>query len=123
MGPGGSGSTTTATAPSTGSGYTLTQFVTDVQKAIGASVDGVAGPETLGKTVTVSKIKNARHAVVVPLQKRLAALGYTQVGTADGWAGENFDKALKAYQLKAIGFADGEATAGGQTWRKLLGMN
>lgn len=122
MGPGG-GSSAASKSSSTGSGYTLGQFVTDVQKACGAGVDGVAGPETLGKTVTISKTKNTRHAAVKAIQKRLAALGYTQVGDADGWAGENFDKALKAYQLKAGCIADGEATASGQTWRKLLGMS
>jgi hypothetical protein len=123
MGPGGTGSSA-PTAPTTAAnGYTLGQFVTDVQKACGASVDGVAGPETLGKTVTISKTKNTRHKAVQAVQKRLAALGYTQVGEADGVAGELFHQALTAYQLKTGCIADGEATAGGQTWRKLLGMS
>lgn len=122
MGPGGTGSTTASTPTSAANGYTLGQFITDVQKACGAGVDGVAGPETLSKTVTISKTKNTRHKAVLPLQKRLAALGFTQVGEADGVAGEKFHQALTAYQLKTGCIADGEATAGGQTWRKLLGM-
>lgn len=123
MGPGGTGSSA-STAPTTAAnGYTLGQFITDVQKACGASVDGIAGPETLGCTVTISETKNTRHAAVQAVQKRLAALGYTQVGEADGVAGELFHQALTAYQLKTGCIADGEATAGGQTWRKLLGMS
>lgn len=114
---------TTATAGSTATkGYTLSQFITDVQKACGASVDGVAGPETLGKTVTISAKENTTHAAALAVQKRLAALGYTQVGKADGVAGPRFTDALKAYQQKTGCVQDGEATAGGKTWRKLLGM-
>ena len=122
MGPGGTGSSTSTAPTSAANGYTLGQFIADVQKACGASVDGIAGPETLGKTVTISKTKNTRHKAVQAVQKRLAALGYTQVGEADGWAGEKFHQALTAYQIKTGCIADGEATAGGQTWRKLLGM-
>lgn len=122
MGPGGNGSTAAPAPAPAGSGYTLGQFVTDVQKACGASVDGLAGPETLGATVTISATTNNRHAAVQAIQKRLHALGYTQVGEADGIAGELFDKALSAYQQKTCGYADGEATKGGLTWRKLLGM-
>lgn len=122
MGPGGTGSTTSSTPASAANGYTLGKFITDVQKTCGVSVDGLAGPETLGATPTISKTKNNRHASVLAVQKRLAALGYTQVGEADGVAGEKFSEALTAYQIKTGCIADGEATAGGQTWRKLLGM-
>ena len=122
MGPAGTGSTTASTDSTTGKGYTLTQFITDVQKACGVTVDGVAGPETLGATPTISATKNTRHKAVQAVQKRLAALGYTQVGEADGVAGELFHEALTAYQKKTCGYADGEATEGGLTWRKLLGM-
>lgn len=126
MGPGGASSTgsSTSTAPtSAANGYTLSQFITDVQKACGASVDGIAGPETLGKTVTISKTKNSRHKAVQAVQKRLAALGFTQVGEADGIAGKLFHQALTAYQIKnGLLPADGEATKNGPTWRKLLGM-
>lgn len=93
----------------------------DVQTAIGATIDGVAGPETLAKTVTVSKMKNRTHAVVKPLQKYFNALGYA-CGTVDGIAGSKFHNAVIAYQ-KAMGCtADGEITAGKRTWKKLLGM-
>ena len=101
--------------------YSLKQFIKDVQKATGANVDGIAGPETLSKTVTLSKTKNARHAAVKPVQKRLNSLGYN-CGTADGIAGPKFDTAVKAFQ-KANGCAvDGEITAKNKTWKKLLAM-
>ena len=100
----------------------MTAFIKDVQKAIGAKVDGKAGPETLSKTVTVSAKKNSKHAVVKPIQKRLKALGYTEVGTVDGVAGVKFTKAVKHYQKNCKCTADGEITAAMSTWRKLLGM-
>ena len=103
--------------------YTHKQFVMDVQKACGASVDGVAGPETLSKTVTLSATKNRTHAAVKAVQKKLAALGYTQVGNADGIAGAKFDLAVKAFQKDNGCWVDGEITAQKQTWRKLLGVS
>lgn len=102
--------------------YTLEEFVRDVQEACGAGVDGIAGPETLNKTVTVSASVNYKHPVVIPIQKRLAELGYTEVGEADGWAGSSFKKAVIRYQTEHGCFADGEITAKQLTWKKLLGL-
>lgn len=108
---------------STNSTYTKTQFIKDIQSAIGAKVDGIAGSETLSKTVTVSKTKNNRHAVVKPIQKYLNSLSYF-CGTEDGIAGTKFDSALKSYQKKIVGMKtpDGEATKSGNTWKSLLGL-
>ena len=103
-------------------GYTLEQFVRDVQAATGAAVDGIAGPETISKTVTLSASKNRTHNAVKPVQKRLAALGYTAVGTADGIAGPMFTAAVVEFQEDNGCWADGEITARNATWRKLLGM-
>lgn len=103
-------------------GYSLEQFIRDVQKATGSQVDGKAGPETLGNTPTVSARVNRTHPVVEYIQKRLYALGYKQVGEADGAAGPKFDEAMKAFQHNNGCTADGEATAKNKTWRKLLGM-
>ena len=102
-------------------GYTLDQFIRQVQKAIGAAVDGKPGPETMSKTVTVSEDQNDTHPVVKPIQKRLAALGYTQVGDADGYAGPKFTAAVKAFQEDNDCWRDGIITAKNKTWRKLLG--
>lgn len=102
--------------------YTLDQFIRDVQGAIGAEVDGIAGPETISKTVTISSTSNNYHKVVEFVQKRLYALGYTQVGDPDGIAGPLFDGALKAFQRDNGCIVDGEATSTYKTWKKLLGM-
>ncbi|MBR2937740.1 MAG: peptidoglycan-binding protein [Oscillospiraceae bacterium] len=85
-------------------------------------MDGIAGPETLSKTVTLSAYKNYTHAAVEPVQKRLYALGYTQVGDADGVAGVMFSAAVQAFQRDNRCWVDGEITAGHKTWQKLLGM-
>jgi len=97
-------------------------FVKAVQAAIGASVDGIPGPETLSKTPTVSATKNRTHPVVAAVQKRLYDLGYRQVGTADGITGPKFDAAVKAFQKDHDCVVDGELTAGQKTWRKMLGL-
>ena len=102
--------------------FLVMQFIRGIQTACGASVDGIAGPETLGKTVTLSASKNVRHAAVLPVQKRLLALGYEEVGDADGVAGPKFTKAVEAYQTDHDCVADGEITAKAQTWSKLLGL-
>ena len=99
--------------------YSHMQFVKDVQKAIGAKVDGIAGNETLSKTVTVSKTKNNKHAVVKPIQKYLNSIGYN-CGVVDGIAGTKFDGGVKAFQKANGCIADGEITAKNRTWKKLL---
>lgn len=95
-------------------------FIRRVQQAIGAAVDGLVGPETMGKTPTVSAQKNRRHPVVAVVQRRLAELGYTQVGEADGIAGPKFTQAVTAFQRDNGCVPDGELTAGQKTWRVLL---
>lgn len=110
-------------SPNGGGGYSRTDFIKDVQKAIGVNVDGIAGPVTLAHTVTVSAQKNPNHAVIKPVQKYLLGLGYTQVGTPDGQAGPKFTAAVIAYQKENHCTTDGEITAQGNTWKKLLGMN
>lgn len=102
--------------------YTEEQFIRDVQTACGAVVDGIAGPETISKTITVSANANRTHPVVRAVQKRLEALGYKQVGTIDGIAGPKFTAAVKAYQKDNGCISDGEITARCNTWKKLLGM-
>lgn len=100
--------------------YTLEQFIRDVQKATGSVADGIAGKETLGNTPTVSRYINPAHPVVRYIQKRLFALGYTQVGQADGIAGAKFHAAVKAFQKDHGCTCDGELTAKHKTWKALL---
>lgn len=100
--------------------YSYKEFVGDVQRATGATVDKIAGPETLSKTVTVSRYINNMHAVIKPIQKYLYFLGYTEVGEADGIAGPKFDTAVKHFQRDNGCVVDGEITARNKTWKKLL---
>ena len=104
------------------SAYTLKEFIKDVQKACGASVDGIAGPETLSKTVTLSAKKNNKHAAVKFVQKRLKTLGYREIGSADGIAGPKFTSAVAHFQQDNDCHVDGEITAKNKTWKKLLDM-
>ena len=111
----------TSTTKTSTTSYSKTQFIKDVQSATGAKVDGIAGKETLSKTVTVSKTKNNRHAVVKPLQTYLNFLGYN-CGIVDGIAGTKFDVAVKAFQKNNGCVVDGKITARMTTWKKLLGL-
>lgn len=97
-------------------------FVRQIQAACGATVDGIAGAETLSKTVTLSAYKNTRHEAVKPVQEYLYNLGYTEVGVIDGIAGAKFTKAVMHYQKDNGCVADGEITARALTWQKLLGL-
>lgn len=100
--------------------YTLEQFVREVQTACGAAVDGIAGAETLSKTVTLAADKNRTHPAVAAVQKRLFALGYTEVGEADGVAGAMFTAAVSRFQQEKACFVDGEVAEWGKTWQRLL---
>lgn len=102
--------------------YTLKEFVKDIQRSLGAKVDGHAGPETLSKTITVSAKLNNKHSCVYYIQRRLKELGYTEVGKIDGVAGSKFTAAVKHFQKDHGRTVDGEITARQITWKKLLGM-
>lgn len=97
-------------------------FIRGVQDACGATDDGIAGPETLSKTVTISSVFNKEHPVVVHVQMYLYVLGYEEVGTADGTAGPKFASALAHFQQDNDCTPTGIAEEWGKTWQKLLGM-
>ena len=102
--------------------YPLEVFVRDIQKACGADVDGIAGPETLSKTVTLSAHINETHAALKPVQERLFYLGYQEVGEADGIAGPKFTSAVAHFQQDNDCAPTGIMEEWGKTWQKLLGM-
>lgn len=110
-------------------GYERTQFIMDVQAVTGSKVDGKAGRETIGNTVTVSRSKNKYHAVVTPLERRLKALGYYS-GAIEADEGKTpcfgigMEAAVNSYQKNVLGYKnlDGEITAGKKMWKSLLGM-
>lgn len=114
---------TTPTKPTTTKQeeYTLKQFIEDVQRICGAEEDGIAGPETLSKTVTLSTRNNRTHALVEPVQKRLKAMGYDP-GDADGIYGSQTASAVQRLQKAINGKRDGIISKGKLTWKALLGM-
>lgn len=95
--------------------YTQEDFIRDIQTAIGAEVDGIAGEETLGKTPTVSELKNPTHPVVKPLQRRF---GLAVTGKFDA----SLTAAVVSFQDDNGCWVDGEITAGCKTWKELLKM-
>lgn len=97
------------------------QWVRNVQRKLGAKVDGIAGPETLSKTIKLSKWTNAKHPVVVQVQNRLNSLGYN-CGETDGIFGSKTEKAVWDLQ-KDIGITpEGWLGKGQTTWKVLLGL-
>lgn len=85
-------------------------------------VTGTQDPQQLLKVLpTVCRQYNACHAVVAPLQRYLAALGYAAVGTADGIAGQKFTTALTQFQADHLCAPTGVAEQWGKTWHILLG--
>ena len=103
--------------------YRREDFVREVQFCTGSTPDGKPGSETLSKTVTVSKMKNRTHFVVMPLQKLFKKHG-GYFGTVDKTAGKLFEAAVNSYQKEVLQYAnqDGEITAKGRMWKSLLGM-
>lgn len=103
--------------------YRQEDFVREVQMCTGSTIDGKAGSGTLSKTITVSASKNRKHAVVLPIQKKLKKQGrYT--GTLDCTAGPLFTAAVNSYQKQVLRYTkqDGEITKGKGMWKSLLGM-
>lgn len=96
-------------------------FVSKIQSVIGAKVDGIAGPETLSKTITVSRTINNRHIIVKHIQDWLNEHGYN-CGNADGSFGPKTENAVKKLQSGWMKTPDGEITAKGKTWKKMLGI-
>lgn len=103
--------------------YRNEDFVREVQMCLKAGIDEKAGPQTLGRTVTVSRWTNRKHNVVLPLQKIFKNMGFYK-GALDCIVGIQFENSTKAYQKCILGYRnpDGELTAQGKTWKKILGL-
>ena len=100
-------------------------FVKDLQNAIGANIDGIAGPETLSKTPTISTSTGWNHAAVRPLQVYLQSLGY-DLGShgVDGQFGKDMKACIKKYQTdNGLPIVDGKISAKMYTWKKLLKLS
>ncbi len=105
--------------------YLHTDFIRECQMCLRAGIDGKAGIQTLGKTITINPQKkvNTKHNVILPLQKLLKQKGY-YTGGLDRSAGPLFRSAINLYQLQTLGYskADGEITAKGKMWKSILKM-
>lgn len=96
--------------------YPYENFLKDVKQLLNTTNTA----DVFNKTITISKSENEAHPLVKPLQKYLYYLGFTVVGPADGIAGNNFEKAVKAYQKSIGAHEDGKILAKGFVWQSLL---
>lgn len=101
--------------------YTQKEFVKDVQMALGVKQDGIVGPVTLGKTITISTIFNRKHKVVKYIQKYLKTLKFYS-GEIDGIYGTKTKAAVQNYQKAKGCTADGVISKKQKTWKSLLGV-
>ena len=100
-------------------------FVRNLQEAIGANVDGIAGSETLSKTPTISTSTGWNHKAVKPLQVYLKSLGY-DLGKCgvDGKFGKDMKACIEKYQRdNSLSIVDGIVTTKKYTWKKLLKLD
>lgn len=102
--------------------YPQNEFLKDIRAVFNVDADGVAGPETLLETITLSEVLNRKHPAIYFIQRRLYVLGYTEVGKVNGVADAKFTAAVKHFQADHGCIIDGEITARAKTWKKLLGM-
>lgn len=100
--------------------YDRAAFIRELQEALGATVTGKAELVTLGMTVTIGAKYNNRHACIKPVQKWLQALGYTEIGSADGVAGAKFTSAMLRFQDDVGCTMTGIAEEWGRTWQELM---
>lgn len=105
--------------------YLTADFIRECQMCLRAGIDGKTGSQILSKTVTINPQKktNAKHNVVLPLQKFLRQKGY-YTGELDRSAGPLFKTAINRYQLEVLKYskADGEITAKGKMWKSILNI-
>lgn len=99
-----------------GGGYTREVFLEELRAALGAESDG----DLIQSTVTIGAKYNKRHGCIKPVQKWLAALGYEEVGDADGCAGAMFTSALLHFQQDVGCTMTGIAEEWGRTWQELI---
>ena len=97
--------------------YTREKFIKELVAALGVERE----EDLLHATVTVGAKFNNRHGCIKPVQKWLAALGYEEVGQADGCAGNMFTSALAHFQQDRGCAATGIAEEWGRTWQELMG--
>lgn len=100
--------------------YTFDEFSKDIFQITNTKNREAA----FNKTVTLSATKNSKHSLVMPVQKRLKALGYYK-GIPDRDFGPLTTEAVNKYQKDILKYkkCDGELTKKGRMWRTLLQLN
>lgn len=96
-------------------GYGIDRFRAELAAAL-----GVLESEVLSAAPTLGEKWNNRHPAVKPAQKFLAALGYDEVGPADGIAGSQFAAAVAHFQRDRGCAPTGSLEQWGISWHKLL---
>lgn len=96
-------------------GYGQAQF-----RAALAAVLDVEEEKILLAAPTLGEKWNRRHPAVKSVQQYLAALGYSEVGSADGVAGPQFAAAVAHFQKDQGCEATGILEQWGISWHKLL---
>lgn len=99
--------------------YSQEEFLKDIYAITGVKTASKA----LAKTVTLSANKNNKHPLVLPVQKKLKALGYYE-GIPDRDFGKLTTEAVNRYQNIVLKYkvVDGEITKGSKMWKSLLGI-
>lgn len=104
---------------SVSSSYSKSDFIKDVCKILNTG----SAESAFKKTPTISRSKNSKHALVLPIQKYLKALGYYK-GVCDKDFGPQSEQAVSNFQVKVLKYSkgDGIITKKEKTWKKLLGI-
>lgn len=100
--------------------YDYKTFIDDVRDAVNLPEGVTDVNKILRETDTVSVILNPKHRLVRPVQKRLLALGYTEIVKITGVAKGDFTAAVEHFQRDNACEVTGELTARFDTWRALL---
>lgn len=113
-----------STAPSSTNATTTSASVT----AYNTFISGLKTALGLSQSTTLSQLyaklpklynNNQYSKITVVLQTHLNALGFS-CGKADGYFGNNTEKAVKLYQTKYTGTADGVLSAKGKMWKHII---
>lgn len=95
------------------------EFISELKKALGLKPSATIA-QVLAKTPRLYN-NNKYNKVTAVVQNYLNALGF-DCGKVDGCFGNGTEKAVKAYQSKYTGTADGIMSAKGKMWKHLLGL-